>query len=83
MKVSITGSSGLIGSEAVSYYDRMGSEVIGIDNNMRAQFFGPKGDTTWRLDQLKESTNNFTHRNIDIRDRDQLNEGVSQEILLI
>ena len=43
MKVLVTGSSGLIGSEAVEYYDRHGHRVIGVDKNMRAVFFGPKG----------------------------------------
>ena len=41
-KVLVTGSSGLIGSEAVCYFDQRGWEVIGVDNNMRADFFGPK-----------------------------------------
>ena len=49
MKVLITGSSGLIGSEAFAYYDNQGHTVIGIDNNMRAQFFGPARDTIWYL----------------------------------
>ncbi len=70
MKVLVTGSSGLIGSEAVAYYDQQGHEVIGADNNMRAEFFGKQGDTTWNLNRLKEVSNNFTHYNLDIRDRD-------------
>lgn len=72
MKVLVTGSNGLIGSEAVRYYDAFGHQVIGIDNNMRAFFFGPSGDTTWNLRQLQRSTRNFTHYNIDIRNRDRL-----------
>ena len=69
MKVLITGSSGLIGSEAVRYFDRRGSQVYGIDNNMRADFFGPGGDTTWTLRHLQETCRNFEHRRLDIRDR--------------
>ena len=69
MKVLVTGSSGLIGSEAVEYYDRTGHQVVGIDNNMRAEFFGKKGDTTWNRQRLKETTRQFTHYNLDIRDR--------------
>src|SRR6185503_6942927 len=69
MKVVVTGSSGLIGSEAVSYFDAKGSEVVGFDNNMRQAFFGPKGDTSWNLARLQRSTTRFTHRAIDIRDR--------------
>ncbi|HEY9601121.1 MAG TPA: NAD-dependent epimerase/dehydratase family protein [Allocoleopsis sp.] len=72
MKVLVTGSSGLIGSEAVEYYDRTGHQVIGIDNNMRAEFFGPQGDTSWNLSRLKSLTKNFESYNIDIRDRQSI-----------
>jgi CDP-paratose 2-epimerase len=69
MKIVITGSSGLIGSEAVCYYDRKGASVHGIDNNMRADFFGPAADTTWNLDRLRTTCKHFTHHTLDIRDR--------------
>ncbi len=72
MRVLVTGSSGLIGSEAVEYYDGQGHEVHGVDNNMRREFFGPQGDTTWNLDRLRSSTKKFTHHTVDIRDRDAL-----------
>jgi CDP-paratose 2-epimerase len=72
MRVLVTASSGLIGSETVSYYDGLGHEVHGIDNNMRRQFFGPQGDTSWNLDRLRESTKRFTHHEIDLRDRPAL-----------
>jgi CDP-paratose 2-epimerase len=72
MKVLVTGSSGLIGSEAVTYYDREGHYVIGVDNNMRATFFGSQGDTIWNLNRLKETTKHFEHQNIDIRDRQSI-----------
>lgn len=67
--VIITGSSGLIGSEAVQYYDNQGCRVIGVDNNMRREFFGPKGDTSWNLARLQQATRNFQHVGLDIRDR--------------
>jgi CDP-paratose 2-epimerase len=67
--VLVTGSSGLIGSEAVEHFDRQGHQVHGIDNNMRAEFFGEPGDTTWNLYRLRRVTKNFTHHNCDIRDR--------------
>jgi CDP-paratose 2-epimerase len=67
--ILITGSSGLIGSEAVEYFDRQGRSVVGVDNNMRREFFGPLGDTTWNLIRLKEVTSRFEHRSLDIRDR--------------
>ncbi len=68
--ILVTGSSGLIGSEAVERFDHQGHQVIGIDNNMRRVFFGPTGDTTWNLERLKKSTSRFEHRNLDIRDRE-------------
>jgi CDP-paratose 2-epimerase len=69
MKVLVTGSSGLIGSEAVVWFDGQGHSVLGVDNNMRRDFFGEKGDTTWRLKQLLEQTRRFNHVPADIRDR--------------
>lgn len=68
-KVLITGSSGLIGSEAVAFFDRRGWEVHGVDNNMRRDFFGPDGNTTWNLERLRGVTKRFTHHALDIRDR--------------
>lgn len=69
MHVLVTGSSGLIGSEAVAYFDALGFRVTGIDNNMRADFFGPQGDTTWNRQRLEQTCKRFTHREMDIRDR--------------
>jgi CDP-paratose 2-epimerase len=68
-RILITGSSGLIGSEAVEHFDRQGHQVHGVDNNMRRVFFGEAGDTTWNLDRLRRVSKNFTHHNLDIRDR--------------
>src|SRR5579862_6930846 len=73
MKILVTGSSGLIGSEAVEHYDRLGHEVVGIDNNMRREFFGPPGDTAWNLARLKKATKLFTPLDIDVRDRAAIN----------
>ena len=67
--VLVTGSSGLIGSEAVEYFDRQGHRVTGADNNMRRVFFGPPGDTLWNLERLKGATRQFTPLALDIRDR--------------
>jgi CDP-paratose 2-epimerase len=68
--ILVTGSSGLIGSEAVEYFERQGHAVVGVDNNMRAVFFGAPGDTLWNLERLKRATKRFTHSALDIRDRD-------------
>jgi len=72
MNILVTGSSGLIGSEAAEYFDGQGHLVIGLDNNMRREFFGAVGDTTWNLERLKCRTKNFRHYAIDIRDRNSL-----------
>ena len=67
--ILVTGSNGLIGSEAVLHFDRKGYRVIGVDNNMRSDFFGPKGDTLWNLNRLRHRARNFDHIGMDIRDR--------------
>jgi CDP-paratose 2-epimerase len=72
--VLVTGSSGLIGSEAVEHFDRQGCRVVGIDNNMRRVFFGAAGDTLWNLRRLQAMTKSFRHADIDIRDRRALEE---------
>jgi CDP-paratose 2-epimerase len=72
MKVVVTGSSGLIGSEAVLWFDGQGHTVLGVDNNMRRDFFGEKGDTTWMLERLRERTHRFTHVAEDIRNRPRM-----------
>ena len=69
MKILVTGSSGLIGSEAVEHFDRQGHEVVGVDNNMRRDFFGAAGDTLWNLERLKRVTERFRYVGLDIRDR--------------
>src|SRR6266849_2037744 len=74
MKILVTGSSGLIGSEAVAHFDAKGHEVFGVDNNMRRVFFGPAGDTLWNLQRLKAGTRRFQHSSLDIRDRAALEE---------
>lgn len=79
MKALITGSSGLIGSELVSYFDQRAKSVVGVDNNMRAEFFGPEGDTLWNLRRLTQETRNFRPYVIDIRDRQALQDVFRQE----
>ncbi|MFC1712108.1 NAD-dependent epimerase/dehydratase family protein [Candidatus Poribacteria bacterium] len=78
-RVLITGSSGLIGSEAVVFFDKRGWEVHGIDNNMRRDFFGSDGDTIWNLRRLRRITQHFTHYNTDIRNRDAILEIMQQQ----
>ncbi|MDD5578195.1 MAG: NAD-dependent epimerase/dehydratase family protein [Methylobacter sp.] len=68
-KVIVTGSSGLIGSEVVESYCQKGWDVYGIDNNMRADFFGAQGDTRWNQKRLQQMYGNFYHTELDIRNR--------------
>ncbi len=67
--VLVTGSSGLVGSEAVVFFDRLDWHVCGLDNNLRQTFFGPGGDTTWNLRWLRDNVRHFDHLDQDIRDR--------------
>ena len=71
-KMLVTGASGLIGSEVVAFFCNDGLEVHGVDNNMRKDFFGPPGDTSWNRDRLVKSYKNFRIHDIDIRDRSEL-----------
>src|ERR1051325_6398767 len=65
----VTGSSGLIGSEVVDYFCKLGWQVDGVDNNMRADFFGAGGDNRWNQRRLQTTHKNFRHHELDIRDR--------------
>lgn len=68
-KVLVTGSSGLIGSEVCTYFTAQGWQVNGADNNGRAAFFGPQGDTRWNQERLVQQLPGFVHHELDIRDR--------------
>jgi len=70
-KVLITGSGGLIGSEAVEYYCNKGYQVVGTDNNFREYFFGKGGSVEWRLNELKKHKN-YTHYNSNIVNREEV-----------
>ena len=67
--ILVTGSSGLIGSEVSSHFHARGYRVHGLDNNQRAAFFGPSGDTRWNQRRLERSLRNFHHNELDIRNR--------------
>jgi CDP-paratose 2-epimerase len=71
--VLITGSTGLIGSEAVNFFCKKGFDVVGIDNNLRKFFFGEDGSTTWIKNKLLKSNKNFTNFSVDIRNFNNLN----------
>lgn len=69
----ITGSGGLIGSQAVKFLSEKGFKIVGIDNDMRSYFFGDEASTKWNINKIKESLeDNYTHYNVDIRNNDDI-----------
>jgi len=74
----VTGSCGLIGSEVSVYFARQGFRIAGIDNNQRAVFFGPEGDTRGSLERLLREIPGYRHHDIDIRDREAILRLVSE-----
>jgi CDP-paratose 2-epimerase len=68
-KILVTGSSGLIGSEVCVDFAGQGYAVHGVDNNQRAVFFGPQGDTRWNQERLSRELKGFSHHELDIRNR--------------
>ena len=65
----ITGSAGLIGAESVRFFAEQGFEVVGVDNDMRREFFGDDASTAWCRQRLEESVPGYRHEHLDIRDR--------------
>ena len=73
MKVAvITGSAGLIGAESVRFFSDKGFVVIGIDNDMRKEFFGNEASTNWQRKQLEDQISSYRHFSVDIRDKDEI-----------
>lgn len=70
MRLLVTGSSGLIGSEVCMHFSKLGWEIHGIDNDQRAVFFGPQGDTRWNQKRLQRLIPGFEHHEMDIRNRE-------------
>lgn len=68
-KLLVTGASGLIGSEVCIHFDQLGWQIHGVDNNQRAVFFGPSGDTRWNQQRLQDTIKGYVHHERDIRDR--------------
>ena len=66
--VIVTGSAGLIGSESVRLFAERGWEVVGVDNDLRAHFFGPGASTAWNRARLERDVKAYTHVDLDIRD---------------
>lgn len=74
----VTGSGGLIGSESVSFLADKFDLVVGIDNNLRAYFFGGSASTDWNVSRIQEQFPNYRHYNADIRDYKSLEEIFNQ-----
>jgi CDP-paratose 2-epimerase len=69
--IIVTGSGGLIGSESVAHFVRAGYDVIGIENDMRARFFGPEASTARTTERLRAQLGaSFRSEELDIRDAD-------------
>ncbi|MGF1583136.1 MAG: NAD-dependent epimerase/dehydratase family protein [Gemmataceae bacterium] len=68
----VTGSAGLVGAEAVRFFAGKGFHVVGIDNDMRKEFFGEDASTEWSREVLERSISNYTHCQIDIRDQEAI-----------
>ena len=72
--VLVTGSTGLIGSEAVRFFAKKGFKVIGVDNDARKYFFGPSASTSWNKKRIIREVKDYTHYHIDIRDQKKIAE---------
>lgn len=70
----VTGSGGLIGAQSVRHFAEQFDVVVGIDNDMRSQFFGPDASTKWAVEELESLLSNYRHEDIDIRDRQSVGE---------
>ncbi len=84
--VVVTGSAGLIGSETVKRFHAEGYDVVGIDNDMRAYFFGSEASTSWNRERLINELPRYTHFNYDIRDFAQIEQvfaRYAKEIVLV
>ena len=68
----ITGSGGLVGVESVKFFSDKFDKIIGIDNDSRGYFFGPKGSVSNNIKSLKENYKNYEHYPVDIRDRERI-----------
>jgi CDP-paratose 2-epimerase len=77
-KLLVTGSSGLIGSEVVTFFCNQAWQVNGFDNNMRRDFFGSEGDTSWNRKRLQKEFTGFRHHELDIRDRTKVSDIVRE-----
>jgi len=69
----VTGSGGLIGAEAARFFSKQGFHIVGIDNDMRKEFFGDEASTAWSTARLQSELPAYTHKTVDIRDFEAIN----------
>ncbi len=84
--VLVTGSAGLIGSETARYFHDRGYRIVGIDNDMRQQFFGRDASTKWNLQRLETDLSRYSHVGIDIRDQQAIGtlfESIASDLALV
>src|SRR5436190_23101613 len=72
--IIVTGAAGLIGSETVKHFANECARIVGIDNDMRAQFFGAEASTKRTRDELIKNVRGYEHHNVDIRDANAVND---------
>lgn len=70
----ITGSAGLIGSEAAEYFAKQGMDIVGIDNDLRRYFFGNEASNSWNRQRLEKHLPRYIHYDVDIRDREAIDQ---------
>jgi CDP-paratose 2-epimerase len=71
----VTGSGGLIGSEAATHFGALGFDIVGVDNNMREAFFGPEGSTAWNVERVRSALGtSYQHRDLDVRSASALDD---------
>ena len=70
--IIVSGSAGLIGSEAVQFFAEKGFQIVGIDNDMRQQFFGSDASTSLNRERLEKEISNYTHYEVDIRSQESI-----------
>jgi CDP-paratose 2-epimerase len=68
----VTGAGGLVGAQTVALFNARGMDVVGIDNDMRSQFFGPEASTAWQVQDLQRRIPGYRHEAKDIRDADAM-----------
>jgi CDP-paratose 2-epimerase len=68
----ITGSAGLVGSEATRHFAKRGMDIVGVDNDMRSVFFGGEASTLWMARDLEQTLPNYVHSAVDVRDQGEI-----------